>query len=149
MLKKKTFDCAPDIPLKLPANNGKIHNSIKSISRQKAKGRRTCRTFTQLPHDVIDHEDFINLSHRATRLLLDLARQYNGYNNGDLCATFSMMKKRGWTSNDQRNKALKELVEKDFIRLTRQGGKNSCNLFAVTWLPVDITWLPINKCKQT
>jgi len=28
----------------------------------------------------------------------DLGRQYNGKNNGDLCATWSMMAKRGWSS---------------------------------------------------
>ncbi len=94
-------------------------------------------TFLALPHFVLNHPDFISLSPRAIKLLLDLATQYNGSNNGDLCATFSMMKKRGWSSNDQRIKALEELIEKNFIKLTRQGGRHQPNLHAITWQSID------------
>lgn len=105
--------------------------------RERIKGRTSCGQFLALPHVVLKHQDFICLSNRATRLLIDLAVQYNGHNNGDFCGTFSMMKKRGWTSNDQLRKALKELITKDFIRLTRQGGKKLANLYAITWQPID------------
>ena len=47
------------------------------------------------------------------------------------------MRKRGWTSSDQLNKAKKELVEKDVIRVSRKGGLNKCNLYALTWFPID------------
>jgi len=106
-------------------------------TREKVKGRSSCRRFLALPHAVLEHQDFVSLSNKAVRLLLDLAMQYNGSNNGDLCATFSMMKKRGWSSNDQRSKALKELIDKNFIVLTRQGGRKIASLHAITWQPIN------------
>jgi len=106
-------------------------------TREKIKGRSSSRRFLALPHVVLEHRDFVSLSNKAIKLLLDLAMQYNGSNNGDLCATFSMMKKRGWSSNDQRSKALKELLDKNLIVLTRQGGRKIANLYAITWQPID------------
>lgn len=96
-------------------------------------------TFLSLPHDVMDHPDFLSLKPRAYKLLLDLGRQYNGFNNGDLCAAFSIMKKRGWRSNDQLHKAKKELLDKELIILTKQGGKrkNMPCLYALAWLNID------------
>ncbi len=101
--------------------------------------RRKKGTFFSLPHEVMDHSDFLSLKPRAHKLLLDLGRQYNGYNNGDLCAAFSVMQKRGWTSNDQLQKAKKELLEKELLILTRQGGrrKNMPSLYALAWLNID------------
>ena len=34
-------------------------------------------------------------------------------------------------------KAKNELIEKDVIRVTRQGGRNKCSLYAVTWFQID------------
>ena len=104
------------------------------------KGRYPFKFFVMFPWDVLNHETFRTLSPRATKLVVDIAAQYRGGNNGDLCAPLSLMKKRGWNSSDQLNKAKKELVEKDVIRVARQGGLNKCNLYA-------LTWFPINECK--
>jgi len=69
--------------------------------------------------------------------LVDLAAQYNGYNNGDLSATKKTMLDRGWNSGDQLNKAKREAEERGLIRVTRQGGRNRCNLYALTWFAID------------
>ena len=69
--------------------------------------------------------------------MLDIASQYRGSNNGDLCAPLKLMHNRGWNSSDQLFKAKKELVEKGLIRVSRQGGLNKCNLYALTWFPID------------
>jgi hypothetical protein len=90
-----------------------------------------------LPWDVLNHEIFRTLSPRATKLVIDIAAQYRGHNNGDLSATLSLMRDRGWNSSDQLDKAKKELVRKDVIRVARQGGLNKCNLYALTWFPID------------
>ncbi len=105
--------------------------------RRLVKGRQTTGSFLRLPHHVLQHETFKTLSPRATKLVVDIAAQYRGSNNGDLCAPFSLMKKRGWNSNDQLDKAKKELIKQDVIQLTRQGGRNKCNLYALTWFPID------------
>ena len=105
--------------------------------RRRLTGRQTTNSFLSLPHHVLNHENFRCLSPRATKLVIDIAAQYRGNNNGDLCAPLSLMRKRGWNSSDQLNKAKKELVEKDVIRVSRQGGLNKCNLYALTWLRID------------
>lgn len=69
--------------------------------------------------------------------MIDLYAQYNGKNNGDLCAAYSMMQKHGWRSKGTLARALTELVNAGFILITRQGGKHKANLYAVTFRGVD------------
>lgn len=98
----------------------------------------TYRGFFNLPNALLNSPDFINLSAKAVKLLIDMGEQYNGRNNGDLCPSITLMKKRGWKSRDQLNKAKKELIERNWIEQTRQGGLNSGpNLYALTWQPID------------
>ena len=90
-----------------------------------------------LPHAVLRHPNFANLSPRATKLLLDLCSVYNGRNNGDMATAWTIMRKRGWRSRDQLFKAQEELSEKGFIIKTRQGGRNRCNLWAIAFWSID------------
>ena len=109
----------------------------RNEKRRRITGRQTTNSFLSLPHHVLNHENFRCLSPRATKLAIDIAAQYRGSNNGDLSATLSLMRDRGWNSSDQLDKAKKELVGKDVIRVARQGGLNKCNLYALTWFPID------------
>ena len=104
------------------------------------KGRRTSPPFVMFPHHVLRHEVLSKLSPRASKLVIDLMAQYQGDNNGDLSAPLSQMRARGWNSSDQLDKAKKELINKDVIWVTRQGGRNMASLYA-------LTWFPINECK--
>ena len=71
-------------------------------------------------------------------MLFDIFGQFNGRNNGDFSAAYSVFRHKGWKSNDQMRKAIVELKDKGWIVLSRQGGMNKgCNLYAVTWLPID------------
>ena len=111
--------------------------SSRSQQMRRNKGRMMTDSFVRIPHHVVNHENFRTLSCRATKLLIDLLAQYRGYNNGDLAATSKMMQERGWNSSDQLNKAKKELVDRDIIWVTRQGGRNKACLYAVTFFPID------------
>lgn len=72
------------------------------------------------------------------RLLLCLLRQYNGFNNGDFSAAAKVLKKWGWNSESSIQKALKELIQKRWIVISRQGGLGiGCSLYAITWLAID------------
>ncbi|KJS04336.1 MAG: hypothetical protein VR73_14740 [Gammaproteobacteria bacterium BRH_c0] len=106
-------------------------------SRVKAKGRSEGGGFLRLHHRLIQHPNFYTLSPRAVKLLIDIAGQYRGLNNGDLSAAYTLMRQRGWTSKDQLSKALAELLERGFLILTRQGGRTRPSLYAVTWEPVN------------
>jgi hypothetical protein len=107
-----------------------------------AKGRNTrTKSFAGIPRVVLDHPDFIKLPPCAKVLLLELARQYRGHNNGDLQAAWSLMKLRGFGSNATLVKARKALLAAQLIVCTREGRflnpGGVCGLYAITWLPVD------------
>lgn len=108
-----------------------------ALSRKKSKGRGGSPPFFMLDHRLLDLPNYINLTHTAKSLLVDIARQYNGSNNGDLCVTLKVMQKRGWTSNSTMRRALDTLLTANLVMLTRQGGLHKCSLYALTWLPID------------
>ena len=107
------------------------------MGRKKATGRRERGTFFGLPHAVMDSPNYTQLSSKGVRLLNDLGRQFNGSNNGDLCAAWSVMEKRGWKSRSTLHYAIQELLHFEFVTQTRQGGRHKCSLYALTWLAID------------
>ena len=108
-----------------------------AYQRKRIKNRRDKGTFSALPHEVLDSPAYRSLSSKAVKCLIDIFRSYYGSNNGDLSCTYSLMQHRGWKSKNHLDNARKELLEKGFIVLTRQGGRNKCSLYAVTWLQID------------
>lgn len=105
--------------------------------RKKKPNTHTYKGHLHLPKALMELDDFKRLSPKATKLLVDLGSQYNGYNNGDLCLALKLMKLRGWNSNDSLHKAKQELVDRDLITLTKQGGLGmGPNLYALTWQPI-------------
>lgn len=118
---------------------------MSSRKHSKCRRTRTQGMFTGVPHVVLRHSNFIECPARAKALLFDLMEQvrFDGEggwaNNGDFQITLRCMRGRGWTSRDQLWKARNELLEASLIVQTRQGGRNHCSLYA-------ITWEPINRC---
>lgn len=114
-------------------------------NRIKAKGRRESGFFIALPMNVIEHPNYINLSMAAHKILNGLFiqirfKQGNIINNGDLCATWSIMKNRGIGSQETASKGIKELIYYGFIILTRQGEalrSDKPNLYGITWWAID------------
>lgn len=104
-------------------------------------GRGSNPRFAGIPHAVMDSPDYKELKGSAVKLLVELARQYNGYNNGDLTVALSILKSRGFTSSDTISKARDELVRAGMIVETRQGRflnpGGRCALYALTWKPMD------------
>lgn len=111
---------------------------MKPRGRQKHKGRRESGTFLSFPHAVMDSDNWRSCSATAIKLLCDLARQYNGRNNGDLCAALTVLRPRGWKSSETLMNAHRELEHYGLITLTRQGGLYfGPNLYALTWQSID------------
>lgn len=106
-------------------------------TRYNQKARRDGSSFSQLPHVYFQSEQYAALSARAVKLLIDLYCQYRGKNNGDLTASWVVMKKRGWTSKSQLQKGLKELESRGWILKTRQGSIHKASLYAVTFQGID------------
>ena len=96
-------------------------------------------SFAGIPRVVMQCPDYINLSGSAIRLLNEMAYQFKGRNNGDLCPAWTLMKERGFRSKATLTKAIKELVAAEMIMLTRQGQfiRNRAGLYALTWASID------------
>jgi hypothetical protein len=110
-------------------------------SYSKNKGRRDIKGgYFGIPDLVMDHPNYYRLSGNATKLLTWLGRQYNGGNNGDLSATWSQLKDRGFKSESTIAEVRAELVHYGLITVTRRGGVNKPTLYA-------LTWHPIHECK--
>lgn len=110
---------------------------IPERKRAKHRGRGADHTFLRLPHYVIRSPQWRALSGNAVKFLVELAAAYDGSNNGDLALTRRQAMERGWRSGGTRDRAADEAVEAGFALLTRQGGRHSCSLYAVTWEPID------------
>ena len=96
-------------------------------------------SFAGIPRVVMECPDYVNLSGSAIRLLNEMACQFKGANNGDLCPAWTLMKERGFRSKSTLTRAIQELVAAEMIMLTRQGQfiRNKAGLYALTWAQID------------
>lgn len=93
--------------------------------------------FTRALHAITDHPDYIALSKQTRAFLWDLARQYNGHNNGNLSAAVGIMGKHGWTKWELM-RARTEALEHGWIEATRYPtAKREPVLYRLSWLPTD------------
>ncbi|WP_093286134.1 hypothetical protein [Solimonas aquatica] len=111
---------------------------MRSKGRVKHKGRREGGAFTAIPHAVQDSENWKRCGGTAIKLLCVLARQFNGGNNGDLCAARKVVGPHGFSSPETLLWALRELQHYRLIVQTRQGGLGiGPSLYALTWHAID------------
>lgn len=112
--------------------------AISEKKRSKFTGRGKGPPFVQLHHWIVDTDEFAALKGSALKMLIDLARQYRGNNNGDLCPAL-LAKSGRWTSNSKRKRALDLLEAGHWIVKTKQGGMMGlgADLYAITWWPID------------
>lgn len=96
-----------------------------------------------LPYRLLVHPAFDNLSPKAIAVLIKLARNYNGRNNGDLSCTADMLAKGRPMDAKTLASALDELLEAGLIvrtreyRKGRERGMARCALYAITWAAID------------
>lgn len=109
------------------------------MSRRNPKRRMTGQHFAAIPVEVLQSDAARTLSNASFRVLIAIAAQYRGRNNGDLALTRSIAKTFGINRQENLVTALAELQERGLIVKTRQGGKKPLGptLYAVTWQRVD------------
>ena len=105
-----------------------------------SKDKRDGDRYLALPHVVIDSLSFRELGYPARSLLIDIARQYTGSNNGRLVACAKYLKPLGWNSNSTVTRALMELKAAGLLIETRMGMRpNRAAWFALGWYQLDAT----------
>ena len=112
-----------------------------SNGRNKSNKRDSGRDaggFAALPWSGLDSPAYTHLSHPARSLLIEIARQFSGHNNGRLLASAAYLKKRGWNSSDVITRAKRELLAAGFIHETVKGHRpNRASWYALTWRRLD------------
>ena len=105
-----------------------------------SKNKRDGDRHIAFPHVVIDSPSYRGLGYAARALLLDMARQYTGSNNGRLVACNKYLKPLGWKSHDTVTRALGELKDANLLIETRMGMRpNRAAWFALGWYTLDVT----------
>lgn len=106
-------------------------------SQRRRIGKDTDRDggrFVALPLTVLESAAYAALSHTARSLLLEVALQYCGDNNGRLLLSRAHLASRGWKSADVIQRAKQELLDGGFIFETVKGHRpNKASWYALTW----------------
>lgn len=91
-----------------------------------------------VPVEVLTSPACTTLPNFAFRVLVAIAAQYRGNNNGDLAMTKSIGRRFGARGGTQVSRSLALLEGRGLIRKTRQGGKKPLGpcLYALTWQPI-------------
>lgn len=106
----------------------------RAISKESRDGGR----FVALPHVVLESHGWRQAGHVARSLLIDIAQQYTGSNNGRLVACNKYLGPLGWKSHDVVTRALRELAGCGLLIETRKGARpNRAAWFALTWYALD------------
>jgi hypothetical protein len=103
-----------------------------------AASSRDAGGFVAIPWTVLDSPAYQALSAHARVLLIEIARQLRGDNNGSLLCSRAYLATRGWRSNDMATKARDELIKAKLLHQTVIGHRpNKASWYAVTWLALD------------
>ena len=102
--------------------------------QKNAQCSRDSGRYIAFPANVLDSPTYQSLSFSAKALLVDIASQFKGENNGKLVACEKFLKPRGWKSKATVAKALKELCESGLLIMTRRGARpNKASYFGLAW----------------
>lgn len=101
--------------------------------------KRSSERFTAIPHWVMQSAAYRGCPHPARSLLLDIAMQYSGRNNGSLVACDKYLKPLGWLSSDVIARAKDNLLKSGLLIETRKGQRpNKAAWYALGWRPLDV-----------
>ena len=111
------------------------------MARNNQNRKGTKPSYAGIPRRVIEHQDYKSLSGNAVKLLVILAYQFRGRNNGDLTAAWGFAKNHGFNSQATLNRATHELIDAHLIIRTREGvflnPGGRCALYALSWEPIN------------
>lgn len=107
-------------------------------SKRYKGAKRDGGRFVGLPLQVLESPAYLALSHPARALLLEVAMQFHGDDNGRMLLSRAHLEPRGWRSADVLQRAKGELLEAGLIFETVKGQRpNKASWYACTWWPLD------------
>jgi AraC-like DNA-binding protein len=124
-----------------------------------ATGRNDTEQFIPLTYAMVRSDAWRSLSGPAVKIWVEVRSRFNGRNNGDLSLSLDQAAQRLGVSKSTAARAFKELQNKGFIKMSRQGNWHGRQ--ATTWAVTDRTWnghiathdwkhwRPPKPCKKT
>lgn len=116
--------------------------------RTKVKGR-----FVMLTYDKLNSPAWEGLSAQARAVLIQIAKRYNGGNNGALAASARDLAAECRINKDTAAKAVKELECAGFLELAQAGAfsfkKRHAAEYRLTWLKCDQTGARASRAWKT
>jgi hypothetical protein len=114
------------------ANGGSMAKKTR-VDESREPGR-----YIALPASVLTSSAYMGLSHTAKALLIEVAIQRTGGDNGRLLLSMRHLASRGWHSADVVTRAKRELLDAKLIYQTVLGHRpNKASWFALTWYTLD------------
>jgi hypothetical protein len=104
----------------------------------KRRGEKIVGRFLALPYSVLNSGEFRSLSNASVRLLLLIASQYVGGNNGKLVCCTKFLEKHGRASRGSMDRGLKELIAAGLLCRTRIGYRKLASWYAIAWRELDV-----------
>jgi hypothetical protein len=115
-----------------------MSNGRNPRGRKHVDANRDAGGFAALPWSVLDSPAYLDLSHPARSLLLEFARQHIPGRNGQLLASKTYLRRRGWRSADVITRAKRELLKSGFIHETVMGRRpNRASWYGLTWFSLE------------
>ena len=114
----------------MSSKHKKSGRGVDQRGRSKRRGK-----FVALGNGLLTSEAWRSLSGSAIKYYVELRRQFNGFNNGDLHLSLKRATEGLGMGKHTVLRAQKELVEKGFIRMTMKGGFHQ--RMATTWALTD------------
>ena len=113
------------------------------------------KPFVGVPREILNSYAYLALNFSARSLYLEIRMRMTGFNNGDINATLSELKHRGFKSPATLAKCLRQLEAVGLIEKTRatigvEKGSKVCNLYRLTDIDVfEFSKLNIYASKAT
>lgn len=89
--------------------------------------------FVCLYHWMLKSPAWRSLTPQAVAIYVFLAQRYNGSNNGEISASAREIAQRCHVSKDTVTRALRELQEKGFVKISQKGSFDWKQRHATTW----------------
>lgn len=105
------------------------------------KRTRRSKPFVGLPKELLNHQSVTMLSHAEFRVLVLIAKEYYGSNNGALGVTAAQAAQQGIRSKNTHYAALRKLEARGLIAMTYPASRVPPRpaMYEITWQPCDET----------
>jgi Helix-turn-helix domain len=134
----------PAIPFQFDDERAGFSAVGDAMAKMLKNGRnRVKERFVMLTYDILNSPAWEGLSAQARAVLIQIAKRYNGTNNGALSVSVRELERECRINKDTAGKAARALVEAGFLELAQAGSfkykMRHAAVYRLTWFTCDVT----------